>query len=101
MLEEKLPEGCMWSGRRLTKRQVTSRPDYLWPELWRGLARNAKLREKRKWAIENQSSIMQEDHDESISLTLKTRNSKKPSRMLEENWKHNGSTHALQELQEK
>ena len=26
--------------------------DQLWPELWRGLARNAKLREKHKWAIE-------------------------------------------------
>ena len=37
---------------RLTKRQVTSRPDHLWPELWRGLQRNANLREKHKWAIE-------------------------------------------------
>ena len=31
---------------------MTSRPDRSWPELWRGLARNAKLREKHKWAIE-------------------------------------------------
>ena len=37
---------------RLTKRQATSRPDHLWPELWTKLARNAKLREKQKWAIE-------------------------------------------------
>ena len=29
LLEEKLPDGCVWSGWRLTKRQVTSRPDYL------------------------------------------------------------------------
>ena len=42
LLEEKPPEGYMWSGGRLTKRQVTSRPDYL----------NAELREKHKWAIE-------------------------------------------------
>ena len=49
---EEPPQGCKWSGRRLTKRQATSRPDHLWPELWRGLARNAKLREKHKWAIE-------------------------------------------------
>ena len=42
----------MWSGRRLTKRQATSRPDHLWPELWTKLGRNAKLREKQKWAIE-------------------------------------------------
>ena len=46
------PEGYMWPRRRLTKRQATSRPDHLWPELWRGLARNAKLREKHKWALE-------------------------------------------------
>ena len=52
LLCEKPPEGQMWSGERLTKRQATSRPDHLWPELWRGLARNAKLREKHQWAIE-------------------------------------------------
>ena len=39
-------------GRRLTERQATSKPDHFWPELWRGMARNAKLREKHKWAIE-------------------------------------------------
>ena len=33
---------------RLTKRQATSRPDHLWPELWTKLARNAKLREKQR-----------------------------------------------------
>ena len=52
LLEEKPPEGCFWSGERLTKRQVTSRPDYLWPELWTKSGRNAMLREKQKWAIE-------------------------------------------------
>ena len=39
-------------GERLTKRQATSRPDHSWPELWRGMARNYKLRERHKWAIE-------------------------------------------------
>ena len=42
----------MWSGERLTKRQATSRSDHLCPELWTEWARNAKLREKHKWAIE-------------------------------------------------
>ena len=46
------PEGYMWSARRLTRRQVTSRPDHLWPNLWIKLGRNAKLKEKHKWAIE-------------------------------------------------
>ena len=39
---------------RLTKRQATSRPDHLWPELWRGMSKNAKLREKPEWEIEKQ-----------------------------------------------
>ena len=49
LLEEKPPDGYMWSGGRLTKRQVTSRPDYLWPQLWTKLGRNAQLKEKQKW----------------------------------------------------
>ena len=39
--------GYMWSGERVIKRQVTSRP-----ELWTKLGRNAKLKEKQKWSIE-------------------------------------------------
>ena len=52
LLDEKPPDGYMWSGRRLTKWQATSRPDHLWPELWTKLGRNATLREKQKWSIE-------------------------------------------------
>ena len=33
-MEEKPPDGYMWSGERLTSKQLTSRPDPLWPELW-------------------------------------------------------------------
>ena len=33
LLEEKPPDGYMLSGGRLTRKQLTSRPDYLWPEL--------------------------------------------------------------------
>ena len=51
-MEEKPPEGYTWSGERLTKRQATSRPDHLWPELWTKLGRNARLREKQKWSDE-------------------------------------------------
>ena len=37
---------------RLTRKQLTSRPDYLWPELWTKLGRNAQLKEKQRWSIE-------------------------------------------------
>ena len=74
----------MWSGERLTKRQATSRPDHLWPELWRGMARNAKLREKHKWAIEKPKlDNARNIYDEFISLTLRTRSSRKPLGMQE------------------
>ena len=52
LLEEKPPNGYMWSEERLTERQATSRPDHLFPELWTKLGRNAKLRESQKWSIE-------------------------------------------------
>ena len=39
-------------GERLTKRQVTSRPDHLWPELWTKLGKHAMLKEKQKWSNE-------------------------------------------------
>ena len=52
------------------------------------IGRNAKLKEKHKWSNDKRKSIMPEDYDEFISLTLRTRNSKKPSRMLARNWKH-------------
>ena len=47
--EEKPPDGYMWSGGTLTRRQLTSRPDYLWPELCTKLGRNAQLKERQKW----------------------------------------------------
>ena len=52
-LEESVFDGYMWSGRRLTRKQLTSRPDHLWPELWKSMGKNAKLKEKQKWSEEN------------------------------------------------
>ena len=37
---------------RLTRKQLTSRPDHLWPELWKSMGKNAKLKEKQKWSEE-------------------------------------------------
>ena len=88
LLEEKTPDEYMWSGRRVTRRQVTSRPDYLWPELWTKLGRNAELREKQEWSIEDPKLDNARRLRGIISLTLRTRSSKKPLGMLERNWKH-------------
>ena len=41
----------MWSGGRLTRKQLTSKPDHLWPELWKSMGKHAKLK-KQKWSNE-------------------------------------------------
>ena len=45
---KKIPDGLMWSGERLTRKQLTSRPDHFWPELWEKMGKNAKLKERQK-----------------------------------------------------
>ena len=52
LLEEKPPNGYMWSGWRLTRKQLTSRPEHLWPELWKKMGKHAKLKEKQKCSHE-------------------------------------------------
>ena len=52
LLDEKAPDGYTWSGDRLTRKQQTSRPDHLWPELWKSMGKHAKLKEKQKWSEE-------------------------------------------------
>ena len=80
LLKEQPPDGCMWSGERLTKRQATSRPDQLWPEIWRSMSRNSKMEEKQNWT----------------SARPKLENARKlrliyfivPEEMLGRNWKY-------------
>ena len=86
--KRKPPDGQMWSGERLTKRQVTSRPDYVWPQLWTKLGRNAKLKEKQKWSNEKPKLDSARRLRGIYFIDLRTRSSKKPLRMLERNWKH-------------
>ena len=52
LLDKKAPDGYTWSWGRLTRKQFTSRPDHLWPELWKSMGKNAKLKEKQKWSEE-------------------------------------------------
>ena len=81
LLEEKAPDGFLWSGERLTRKPPTSRPDHLWPELWKSMGKHAKLKEKQKWSEEKSSTLKtHENCVGSISSTPRIRNSKKPSR---------------------
>ena len=87
LLEEKPPNGYMWSGWRLTKRQVTSKPDHLWPELWKSMGKHAKLKEKQKWSEEKLHLENARKLRGIHFIDPETRNSKKPLRMLARNWK--------------
>ena len=49
---EKPPDGYTWSGKRLTRKQTTSRPDTLSPEMWKHMSDASKRKEEQKWAIE-------------------------------------------------
>ena len=74
-------------GRRLTKRQVTSRPDQSCPELWTKLARNAQLREKLKWAIAKKIDNARRLRG-IYFIDPEDKEFKETIRMLERNWKH-------------
>ena len=47
-LKEKPPDWYTWSGRRLTRKQTTSRPDKLWSEMWKHMSDASKRKEKQK-----------------------------------------------------
>ena len=52
LLNERPPEGYTWSGWRLTRKQTTSRPDNVWPDIWKHMSDAAKSKTQQKWAIE-------------------------------------------------
>ena len=100
LLFENPPDGFLWSGWRLTKRQATSRPDHLWPELWTTLVRNAKLREKQKWAIEK-PKLDNARRLRGIYFTdPEDKEFKENIRNAREIGNTNGSRRALQDMQE-
>ena len=52
LLQERPPDGYTRSGRRLTRKQTTSRPDDVWPDMWNFMSDAAKKKAKQRWAIE-------------------------------------------------
>ena len=52
ILIETPQDGYMWSRRRLTRKQTTSRPEKLWPAMWKHMSDASKRKEKQKWVTE-------------------------------------------------
>ena len=66
--------------RRLTRKQTTSRPDNVWPDMWTHMSDAAKKKAKQKWAIEKpkldnarqlRGIFFIEPNDEEFKLTIK------------------------------
>ena len=79
VLNERPLDGYTWSGEGLTRKQTTSRPDDVWPDMWKHMSDAAK-KTKQIWAIEEpkldnakQSRIIffVEPNDEEFKLTMK------------------------------
>ena len=52
LLIEMPPDGYTWSGGRLTRKQTTSRPDNVWPDMSKHMSDAVKRKATQKWAIE-------------------------------------------------
>ena len=87
-LSEKPPDGYTWSGERLTRKQTTSRPDKLCPEIWKHMSDAPNVKTNQSVLSRNQSSIMPENHVVFTSLFLKTRNLRNSWRMLVDSYKN-------------
>ena len=87
LLEEKAPDGYTWYRGRLTRKELTSRPDHgqNYGNQWESMRTWRRSKSGRM-----RSSIWKthESWEGFISLTRRTRNSKKPSRMRVRSWKH-------------
>ena len=67
-------------GRRLPRKQKTSRPDDVWPDMWKFMSDAAKKKSKQRWAIEKPKLdnarqlggiFFIEPNDEEFKLTIK------------------------------
>ena len=87
LLSEKPPEGHMWSGGDWQNGKRHPGQIIYGQNFGEECQRTLSWGRSINGQLKNQSSIMLEDYEESNSLTLRTRNSKRPSRMLARNWK--------------
>ena len=80
LLNERPPDGYTWTGGRFTRKHTTSRPDTVWPFMWKHMSDAAKKKAKQRWAIEKplldnarqlSGIFFIEPNDEEFKLTMK------------------------------
>ena len=72
----------------IDKKQLTSKPDHLWPELWEKMGKMPSWRRSKSGRMKSSILITRENCEGSFSSTWRTRNFRRPLRMLARNWKH-------------
>ena len=78
LLNGRRADGFYMVWGRLTRKQTTSRPDNVWPDMWKYMLGTSKRKAQQKMITRNQSSIMPEDNVVSSSLKLMMKNSNVP-----------------------
>ena len=73
---ERPPDGNTWSGRRLTRKQTTSRPHNVLQDMWKHVSDASKRKEKQNGPSRSQNSIMPEDYVVFSLLNLMMKNSR-------------------------
>ena len=58
LVKERSPEGYTWSGERLMRKQTTSRPGDVWPDMWKFMSSAAKRKHNKDVQSRNRSSTM-------------------------------------------
>ena len=76
LLNEKPPDGYTWSRERFTRKQTTSRPDNVWPDMWKHIYDASKRKEKENGPSRDPNSIMPEDY---VVFSFLNRMMKNPS----------------------
>ena len=80
LMNERPLDGFSWSAERPTRKQSTSRPDNVWPDMWKHMSDASKKEAKRRWAIEKpkldnarqlRGIFFIEPNDEEFKLTMK------------------------------
>ena len=87
LFNERPPDGYTWSGERLTRKHITSRPDNVWPDMWKHMSDAAKKKAKQRLAIEKPKLDNARHQEEYSSLNQTTKNSSPQWKPLGESWK--------------
>ena len=82
-------DSCYWMrSHLLTRKQTTSRPDNVWPDMWKHMSDAAKKQSDAKNGLSrNQSSMMPEDYVVFCLLNLMMKNSSEEMKNARRCWK--------------